>query len=128
MHIRPELALFALLVASSCGGNGAGDAADLTAEETDCPALVTWFDAQQQFLDDVGDRSVAELGAGSDAVRNAGVRLGALLLEASREAAAFDCEEALSVGAEPRCRQIAQLRAGGDGGQRLLAELTAECA
>ncbi len=130
--------LTSVVTVSACGGsaNDATDASDATAASDAggdagaagdaCPALDTWQLAQQGYLDAIGDAPADEL-TSSPRLVDAGVRLGSLLLEAGREAEAFDCAADLEVGAAPRCERIEQLTASGPGGRSIVADLRAEC-
>jgi len=96
-------------------------------DEALCPALLTWYSAQQRFLDDLSDVSLAELDPPSPRVLQAGLSLGSILLEVTREAFALGCDLELVEGSPERCAQIAQLEAEGPAAESILAGLVAEC-
>ena len=92
-----------------------------------CAPLLTWRFAQQRFLDQLSDVTLAELGQPSPRVLQAGLRLGTTLLEVSREALALGCEPELEEHSPERCAQIAQLEAEGPAAESILDALVAEC-
>ena len=92
-----------------------------------CPALLTWRLAQQRFLDELSDVSLAELDQPSPRVLQVGLGLGSFLLEINREAVALGCELELVEGSPERCAQIALLEAEGPAAESILRVLAAEC-
>ncbi len=134
------MSLVATLALSACSNGPAAvdDSSDRTAAtsgqeasgqtEAICPPLLTWRFAQQRFLDQLSDVTLAELDQPSPGVLQAGLSLGTTLLEASREALAVGCESELEERSPQRCAQIAQLEAEGPAAESILEALVAECA
>jgi len=131
--------LVGTLVLSACS-NGpavADDPSDTTAPNSEqeapdtgealCSALLTWRFAQQRFLDELSDVSLAELDQPSPRVLQVGLGLGSFLLEINREAVALGCELELVEGSPERCAQIALLEAEGPAAESILRVLAAEC-
>ncbi len=141
MRARPlwVASLVAILAVAACsnGPPAADDSLDTTATtsrqdvpdpgETLCPALLTWHFAQQRFLDELSDVSLAELEQPSPRVLQVGLGLGSFLLEINREAVALGCELELAEGSPERCAQIALLEAEGPAAESILGVLAAEC-
>ncbi len=134
------MSLVAALVLSACsnGSVATDDSPDVTpttstqeasdTSEAICPPLLTWRFAQQRFLDELSDVTLAELDQPSPGVLQAGLSLGTTLLEASREALALGCAPELEERSPERCAQIAQLEAEGPAAESILEALVAECA
>ena len=95
--------------------------------ETLCPAVLTWQSAQQRFLDELSEVSLAELEQPSPRVLQVGLGLGSFLLEINREAVALGCEAERVEGSPERCTQIALLEAEGPAAESILRVLAAEC-
>ncbi len=131
------LAVTLVLSACSNGPAVADDPSDTTTTtsgqeapdtgEALCPALLTWHFAQQRFLDELSDVSLAELEQPSPRVLQVGLGLGSFLLEINREAVALGCELELAEGSPERCAQIALLEAEGPAAESILGVLAAEC-
>ena len=134
------VSLVATLALSACssGSEATDDSSDTTpttsaqeasdTSEAICAPLLTWQFAQQRFLDELSDVTIAELDQPSPRVLQAGLRLGTTLLEASREALALGCAPELEERSPQRCAQIAQLQAEGPAARSILVALVAECA
>ena len=121
------LVVLLALVAASCGGDDASDAGTADAATIDCPALLTWREAQQGYLDRLADIPIEEYEAPSDEVLNLGLTLGTILLEAAREATQSGCEEALFAGSDTLCAQVSLLTASGPAAESHLSNLERDC-
>jgi len=134
------VAFLVVTIALSACSNGpatANDPSDTTAptsgqetpdtDEALCPALLTWGSAQQRFLDELSEVSLADLDQPSPRVLQAGLGLGSFLLEINREAVTLGCESELVEGSPERCGQIALLEAEGPAAENILGVLAAEC-
>jgi len=134
------VSLVAALVLSACsnGSVATDDSSDVTpttstqeasdTSEAICAPLLTWRFAQQRFLDQLSDVTLAELDQPSPRVLQMGLSLGSTLLEVNREALALGCDLELVERSPERCVQIAQLEAEGPAAESILDALVAECA
>jgi hypothetical protein len=123
------IVLMALITASCGGGDDAGDpTSSIDATVDGCPALLTWREAQQGYLDRLAEVSIEDYEAPSDEVLNLGLTLGNVLLEAVREATQAGCGEDLFVGSETLCLQVEALLASGPAAESHLANLERDCA
>ena len=134
------VSLVATLALSACsnGSVATDDSSDTTpttttqeasdTSEAICAPLLTWRFAQQRFLDELSDVTLAELDQPSPRVLQAGLALGSTLLEVNREALALGCELELVERAPERCVQTALLEAEGPAAESILDALVAECA
>lgn len=117
------------LAGSACGGGTpSGDpTSSIDAAVAECPALLTWREAQQGYLDRLAGISIEDYEAPSEEVLGLGFTLGSVLLDVIREATQAGCAEALDVGAETLCLQVEALLAVGPAAESHLANLERDC-
>lgn len=118
------VAVCAVLVVG-CGetqDEGTTDGNDLCPERADF-----WVAIQQDYLDRLGDASVAELEARSDRVDQAGRWAGNAILEYVREVDSVGCAAAVRMGAPLICDRIDQLEAGGSAASSVIDGFRESC-
>lgn len=113
------------LVLAGCGGSTIDVAAD--GSDTCEGRADFWVAIQQEYLDLLGDTSIADLDPPSETVAAAGKWAGSALLEHAREADAVGCAVELRAGMPLICERLSRLDSRGETGDQVVDRLLAAC-